>query len=744
MDHVFSEEELQRYGEHMPDIPWLGYDHQPSEPGDYFEDYALHRGWSQQQLHWLKDGKLGNLDTDKLKPFLQSWFSIGLYETALGKSLSKDAFISRGNSVESASFTSEPLRHLLQDWAISLEHSSVLNEPVQSMERIIRVLTAASTWNRMISDPTLFIQVNQQFCDEQYHSVMRLSVLSGMALQTTADHLAVAVEGDFRPRLQKVWLQTNHNEHLLHGRLIQRGWCPYVQSVLLPYGTLMTEYAAVIGPPLTLFAHDACSPEACVRHNIDEITYKTTHIQDNCECEFLQPDLTAIAKVLGDGQIPLMDLDTVPQSGQKNLIRVVPFEPHKNEYTAVSHVWSGGLGSTSEKGLPKCAISWLAGLIRSTNGQKLIWIDSLCIPSEKRLRKISIVGMNRVYKEAANTLILDPELIHTPSASTQEMLLWITTASWMQRMWTLPEGRLSQNRWFAFSDRVVRFADLSLESNQNDTKGSLTSSLILQLAGLFLESSNVLRYIHQSLCYRTTSKAEDEVPALATLFGIDTQRIIETESLDERMAAFWIALREKVGIPMNILFLNGAKLPIPGLRWAPRSLLNAGKQLSLLAPPSGVDKYNVFLSSNGTLTAKYVVIYPTARLSFKFGKANPIKLVFVPAADSDALISAPFIIMVMHTIGSQEEHHGAEEVLEGVDALAVNVTNLAAQGGHALALELASAKRSALALSLADDEGQPKSSHLFRARRRVEVWPLRWKDDNIPTAQVGWVRISIS
>lgn len=31
--------------------------------------------------------------------------------------------------------------------------------------------------------------------------------------------------------------------------------------------------------------------------------------------------------------------------------------------------------------------------------------------------------------------------------------------------------------------------------------------------------------------------------------------------LDERMAIFWVALRENVNIPMDILFLVGEKLP---------------------------------------------------------------------------------------------------------------------------------------------------------------------------------------
>jgi hypothetical protein len=59
-----------------------------------------------------------------------------------------------------------------------------------------------------------------------------------------------------------------------------------------------------------------------------------------------------------------------------------------------------------------------------------------------------------------------------------------------------------------------------------------------EMTGLFLHNLNLFRYVHQSLCFKTTSKRQDEAPALAALSAIDPRPMLETTSLNERMALF--------------------------------------------------------------------------------------------------------------------------------------------------------------------------------------------------------------
>lgn len=756
MDHILSEGELNEYGAFIPEIPWLGYEHKPSETLRSFDDYALQRGWSAESLQDLKEGKLERLQQESIKPFLQSWFSIGLWEAALGRGLEKDRFVTLKDS--EAMFTSAPLRsivdNLVQVFSTAAEDES---GKVAVLERLKHVLKAASLWNRMLSEPSLFVKPNAEFCDETFHTVIRMFTLLGVTLQYTAEHLAVRATVGFRSQLQNPWRFPLAVQQRLTERMLERGWCPYIRTALSPFNVIVQEYAAIIGPLATHFRHQECSATSCVRHNIDEKSYRPLHTQPDCDCEWVRPSLECIREILDNRKIPLVDLNNISDTEDGKLVDVVPFEPDKTEFCAISHVWSGGLGSTSEDGLPQCTLGRLSGYVEATKGWNLVWIDSLCIPRERSWRRLSIHTINKVYSQADTTLVLDPELVRSPSSSTRRTLLWITTAAWMQRMWTLPEGRLSRLPIIAFEDGVVLLQQCFTDAS-NDLQNPVTGALEPDLWALFSKDVKQLRSIHQSLCYRTTSKREDEVLALAALFNIDTRPILERTSLDERMALFWISLKDKVAIPINILFLSTPRLPIPGLRWAPSSLLNAGRQLSLLAPPKGTDAYNVQLSDNGTLTGTYVVIRLKKRATILLDKFNPIWLTFLPDPESREIRSAPFTI----------EAGGAREsrALHDIDAFAVNVTSIEARTGEALATELVAAVRSIIALTLDTPDSQTladkpagtdpassqigatafnqSNSHSFRARHRLQLSPIETRGNEMISGIVGWARISIS
>ena len=82
--------------------------------------------------------------------------------------------------------------------------------------------------------------------------------------------------------------------------------------------------------------------------------------------------------------------------------------------------------------------------------------------------------------------------------------------------WTLPEGRLSQFPYFAIKDSIVPLSFLVLAEEATE-HNPVNGALRFDLQSLFSVDFTMLRTIHQSLCYRTTSKREDEAPALAAL-----------------------------------------------------------------------------------------------------------------------------------------------------------------------------------------------------------------------------------
>lgn len=750
MDHILSAEEVDKYGNYVPEIPWLGYDHQPSQDLLNFEDYALHRGWSQENLVHLKEGRLEWFDKASLKPFLQSWFSIGLLEAVLGKGLEKDNFITSKGS--STFFTSEPLRQIAADLEAQFNNATT-EDPSKTvtLARFICILGPASVWHRMLDDVHLFVIPNSDFCDETYHAIMRMFILLGTSLQYTGEQLAVSLSADrvisarYKAQLSNPWFPSPTWQESLRDRMAKRGWCPYIGTVLSSFNSLVIEYAAVIGPPATHFDHHSCSPTECVRHNIDASTYRPLHTMPDCQCPFVRPRVDLIADILDSGQIPLMDFNGIHEGETGKFVDVVAFDSGKSgserlAFHAVSHVWSGGTGSVSEDGLPECVIRRLEGYMRSNTGSKPVWIDSLCIPRNKRLRKLSIQTISTVFSQAHATLVLDPELMRTSTSSSRQMVMWITTAVWMQRMWTLPEGRLSRRVYIAFKDCAASYLDIIVDANQdygNPVTGALTDTLF----GIL--SVNGIRFIHKSLSYRTTSWREDEALALAILFEMDTSHVLNAETLDERMSLFWKSLSRKVPLPMNIIFLRVPKLPTPGLRWAPRTLLNVGRQLSLLQPASGDTSYDVEMSDNGTLTGRYVVIWLDERATILLDRFNPIRLAIARGPDPTEMIVGSATLLSYNQAGTALESGS----LDGIDAFAVNATHLEAKSGELLADQLAAAVRTVLALTF-DNDGKQYStnrtrSHEFHARYILQLSPIETKGDEL-TGTVEWARISIS
>ncbi|KAI1610992.1 hypothetical protein EDD36DRAFT_476710 [Exophiala viscosa] len=751
MDHILSTDEVDRYGTCIPEIPWLGYDHRPSQAFFDFDDYALQRGWSQKSLLDLKEGRLKELDQDSVKPFLQSWFSIGLCEAVLGRGLEKDSFIALKGP--STLFTSAPLRQFAADLEAKLMEGDDSDKEI--LERFIRILGAACLWNHKLANLELLNKENSDFCDKTYHSIMRMFNLLGLFLQGTGAYLAMylpadsVVIGRYRSRLEMHWWCTNATQDGQAERMAQRGWCPYVRTMLGPFTHLVNEYAAIIGPPETHMGHRSCSPIECIRHNIDESTYKTLHTTPDCECQFVKPRLDRLADILDSGQIPLMDLNKIAVGDTGKVVNVIAFNSkkpasEKPAFNAISHVWSGGLGSVSEEGLPECMIELLGGYMESNAESKLVWIDSLCIPRDKRLRKLSIESISTVYREASATLVLDPELMRTSSSTTRQMLMWITSAAWMQRMWTLSEGRLSRSPYIVFKNAVILLDEI-LEDAREDYKNPIVDDLMNTLFGIFLRQGISLRLIHQSLCYRTTSKREDEAPALATLFGIDTGPILDAKSLDERMAMFWKSLSTKISLPMNIIFLRVPKLSIPGLRWAPSTLLNAGYQDSLLQPAEGETRYDVQLSDTGTLTGRYVVIRLTKRATLTHNTIIPIELAMDPDPGTTDMPLGSF------TITSYKEELTPLQLspnsLNGIDAFAVSVTKFGTTSARPLANELAGGVYSVVALTLDDDTEEQSSdlpaSHKFIARDVFQMSQHKLPGSSL-YGYVGWARISIS
>jgi hypothetical protein len=153
----------------------------------------------------------------------------------------------------------------------------------------------------------------------------------------------------------------------------------------------------------------------------------------------------------------------------------------------------------------------------------------------------------------------------------QELLLRLLYSAWRQRLWTLQEGLLSRNPVFALRNSI-----LPMRAFYNKiwfrTLTPLTVIGLEVLKQYFAFMSNIMNpsRVFGLLRRRTSSKLEDEAIAIAPLLGFDTAALLEVNG-EERMVRFWSSFKS---VSREILNVLGLKLSTPGLRWAPKSMMN--------------------------------------------------------------------------------------------------------------------------------------------------------------------------
>ncbi|KAI0770005.1 hypothetical protein C8Q74DRAFT_1369239 [Fomes fomentarius] len=378
--------------------------------------------------------------------------------------------------------------------------------------------------------------------------------------------------------------------------MVANGWCPSMCRPNLSPERMA--YASALTPLIRRPRedHTLCTIHGCKSPHliVDNATYKTQHVRSRhsslsflklSSCPFLLPSLADVSELLEAGQLPV-----IVYNGRTLTVRNAADGP----YIAISHVWADGLGSTTEQGLPACQVARISDVAsRLVPGSGAFWIDSLCIPgSNKELRKCAIRLMADTYRGAAKVVVLDAELgrLSTSSTPLKEVALRIAMSAWMRRIWTLQEGLLSRELYFEFADGIFPFKRVT--DTWFHAREQIPSSLglirdpfleicmpestkMLNLLqpehdGLEVLKSYSLEFVLALLGDRSTSKAEDETPAIAALVGVDIKKLLAVEGADARMKTFLLELNTN-RLPAAIIFGHGPKLQIPGFRWAPRT-----------------------------------------------------------------------------------------------------------------------------------------------------------------------------
>lgn len=370
-------------------------------------------------------------------------------------------------------------------------------------------------------------------------------------------------------------------------RMEAAGWCPSEITMLQHRFSVTSRYfASRLNRRRTVLDHRGCDKFKCYALQVDETNYVTKHVSHDCLCEHVSIDLDKVKAVLNSGKVPRFRVYEDKVDG-KLYLRVVEDGP----YIAISHVWAHGLGNTMANSLPACQVKRLHGYISSLSDKVdgpshqtdiALWIDTLGVPFEKKIRKLALKALHSTYENATGVLVLDEELVNVSvKSSPEEVCLRVICCAWSRRLWTLQEGVVSWDKlWIQLQEDQYEFSNI-----RNFGTPIIHSPLHTECAAGILESLPRLQNVTESsvgmvisalteACkYRTTSRLSDETFCLASLAGLPLDEILEAETHEEKMKAFLMQLKI---LPASIIYFQGPKLQMKGFRWAPQSFLYPG------------------------------------------------------------------------------------------------------------------------------------------------------------------------
>ncbi len=429
------------------DAPWLGGKHD-GYPLLSFKDYIRARP------------KISTLSSRERAAELQCVLTFGLLEAVMEVKILESTLLQQGadnncsigGDRNKVFMTTKNFPALLKDW-----RNRVLQlgngEPCQQWaKRIQTTLKQAHGMLMMDVSCRLF-----QDAGLQSHELVDILFQIGSIAEALVSSRAIFPQNFVHHGFGSWLFILNTRPYIQHTTdMVANGWCPFTIEILSESVSMLGYARTCKHPHIRELseAHRKCTTQSCVINMIDTTNYVPKHVIGTCNCDRYKPSLENVISSLSVGKIPVIQCPPPHEE-------LLSSDSVRMPYVAISHVWADGLGSTTEEGLPACQIRRLATLTRQLTQDGAFWIDALCIPAVKDMRKRAIGLMAKTYNEAEVVLVIDSSIRATSvSAPREEKLLHLLSSGWMQRLWTLQEGILAQKLVFEFSDGLVALEEL--------------------------------------------------------------------------------------------------------------------------------------------------------------------------------------------------------------------------------------------------------------------------------------------
>ncbi|KAI0326307.1 hypothetical protein GY45DRAFT_1374060 [Cubamyces sp. BRFM 1775] len=576
------------------DIPWLGARHDHSS-------YPLCPSLSSYVAIRRPKGTVHSLHDDAA--LWLSAMTFGLLEAITCMRIPQCILLVPGiNQEETVISGSRVLQALIlwshrKDQDLEGGHSGLerRHEVTQLLRKALRALAAE---HRGAASILSYAGILQKNATEIYCGIAHLVIILGKLTEQPPS----AIEDYWNSLDLRTRPSSSRRSLLLWYRqiLLATGWCPYTLSALGIHQAGVLDAVVILVPHLLRLQpyvrtqpgeHATCREDFCVVYTItDTEAYKPRHTRPNCECVDIRPTSAEVYRLL-DGD----DYPVVVYEG--STLRVIPAQ--ETSYVAISHVWSEGMGSTTEHGLPTCLVEYISSLARRLLPEHggAFWMDSLCVPQHRLRRKRAISRMADTYRNAAKVLVIDDSirtLYHPERSSEPDIILRFAASGWMRRVWTLQEGLLARELYFECMEGIT-------EINIHAALSPWLCPLVLLLciradaASAGQPTPSVLEplsmmFVVLLLNGRATTKAEDELVAISSLLAgrVKVDELLAEKDgpdlVDRRMKKFLLQMRD---IPLGVPFGPRRRSTLDGFSWAPYMLSGDHHENWVLKPSVG-------------------------------------------------------------------------------------------------------------------------------------------------------------
>lgn len=544
MDHL----PWQRQDEPRPKVSYMCQQLTEQDICGDLDDFCT---WPEQK-GWTFDSSVSQ---KVLATYRQSWLFFGFIRILTEADSSRFSLTGYISPADPIVLNSHSLRRLLQRKNIRVASS-----------RLEIALSIAQRW--LLDSLTFFEEANELVTADD-EEIFHVLWATAMFLETLENRINYGTERGNRHDRSKTRTNGQMIALRIAGtdaitiRLRRYGRCPALfRQQRLTLGEAWTVFAVPLTPKdietRQIDMHISCSPRRCNANNITGTRHTKQHAFDclsGDQCLLKGVDDRVLSDLIRQRAIPLVRSIF---DGTSVTIKLVE-RAAGQEFVAISHVWTGGLGNCEANSMFECQLINIHAATSSTRklpSTSNYWLDTLCIPvHDVSTKKLAIDEMACIYASAKTVLVLDPTLqyIDANDLEHQQIATLIAVSTWMGRSWTLQEATLARDLKFRFRDENIGFNDVDvglLRNSQLQTMYCRDVDVTERNIKNIINAPQRLLAIWQELCYRESTKLDDIAAIIAVFIDRSAGEVLDLQPQDR----IYALLRSQTLLPTCLLF----------------------------------------------------------------------------------------------------------------------------------------------------------------------------------------------